>query len=1202
MKCSNCRFDNPEGSKFCNECGQKLVSAAKPVSQPPSFDDKLSRIQRHLPQSLTEKTITQRDRIEGERKHVTVMFCDMEGFTPLVERLGPEASYEIMDQIYEILIREVNDFEGTVNEMTGDGIMALFGAPIALEEAPQRALWSALSIHRELAKFNSQKQGIGTIRMRIGVHSGPVVVGTLGNDLRVEFKAVGDTVNLASRMEGMAEPGSTYVTGAIHMLTRGLFRFKAIGKKTVKGKSEPITVYKLLSAREDIYRHRLGAERMIYSEMVGRSRELDQLVHQLEKVIKGEGSIVNIVGEAGAGKSRLLTEWKKHDLVKNVTLIEGRAISMGRNLSFHPIIGLLKQWMRIRSSDKDAVAEKKLETAVRSLYPDRFGEVIPFIATLMGLKLSDKYQKKIQGIEGEALENLILKSARELLTKACELTRLVIVIDDLHWADTSSIELLISLLRLTETQSILWINLFRPGYEETGQRLIAAIKEKFSDYYVELALDPLDEDLSEKLIGNMVNVGGLHHPVIGQIVQRAGGNPFFIEEVVRSFIDEGAVVLKNGKFEVTEKIEAMSIPRTINDVLMARIDRLEEKTRYLLKVASVIGRHFFHRIISDVVQGIQDLDAKLNYLKDIQLIREHQRMQELEYLFKHALAQEAAYDSILPQRRKSLHLQVARTIEKVFGDKLHEFYGMLAYHYSRADNLDKAEEALVKAGEEALKSSASSEALHYYQEALDIYLRKYGETADPEIVAELEKNIAVALYNRGLYEEAVVYFDKALNYYWGKKPKSPFIAGCRFMSEFSHLLISLYLPALKFKKTPTDRDLDALDLFLKKLKALSVINAKVYFVDSFQFYKRLAKFDLTQFEGGIGFFEGASTLFSFTGISFRLSRKILDYASARVYEDKEKMFIVHDLCETIHDYMQGNWKSIRDPDDELVNKNLSIGEVYWTSQHYHWHGLPQLYQGNLDVAEGLVQKLADIHDLFENDLCIMLKFLLSSGLLMERRKFDEALQEIEAGIVFGQKNNLGTTLIHMFSCRARIEILKENLAEAKRALDQAEKIKNEVETVPWMLSNYCCGRVEYDLYWLNESIKSGAKRQVNGYGQKAHESAEALLKQSQKVAQHRTEAHRLMGVYCWLMKKQKKALRCWDRSIKEGERLGARLELARTYFEVGKRLLEARSKSGTLNGIKAEAYLEKAGVLFKEMDLPWDLAELERVVGMTNVE
>ena len=223
MICPKCQFKNPEGAKLCNECGHNLIPASKAIPQVPSFDEKLEKIQRYLPEGLTEKILAQRDKIEGERKQVTVMFCDMEGFTALVERLGPEEVYSIMDQVYEILIHKVHDYEGTVNEMTGDGIMALFGAPIALEDAPQRALWSALSIHREIAKFNDQKKGIMPITMRIGIHTGPVVVGTLGNDLRVEFKAVGDTVNLASRMEGLAESGTTYVTKQTFQLTEGLF-------------------------------------------------------------------------------------------------------------------------------------------------------------------------------------------------------------------------------------------------------------------------------------------------------------------------------------------------------------------------------------------------------------------------------------------------------------------------------------------------------------------------------------------------------------------------------------------------------------------------------------------------------------------------------------------------------------------------------------------------------------------------------------------------------------------------------------------------------------------------------------------------------------------------------------------------------------------------------------------------------------------
>lgn len=330
LKCPKCGAEIPFGTKFCGECGHDLSHPSKPIPKELSFDEKLAKIQRYLPDGLTEKILSQRDKIEGEQKQVTVMFCDMEGFTPLTEKLGSEQMYSIMDEVYEILIHKVHDYEGTVNELTGDGIMALFGAPIALEDAPQRAIRSAFAIHQEINKFSDRikrEKGIPTFKMRIGIHTGPVVVGTLGNDLRIEFKAIGDTVNLASRMEGLAEPGTTYVTDDTYKLTRNLFHFGALGEKEVKGKKRPVAVYKLLSAIQDVDRPRLGSERIIYSEMVGRDNELHRLELQVMKAINGQGSVVNIIGEAGIGKSRLVAELKKREVVQRVSLFEGRAIS-----------------------------------------------------------------------------------------------------------------------------------------------------------------------------------------------------------------------------------------------------------------------------------------------------------------------------------------------------------------------------------------------------------------------------------------------------------------------------------------------------------------------------------------------------------------------------------------------------------------------------------------------------------------------------------------------------------------------------------------------------------------------------------------------------------------------------------------------------------------------------------------------------------
>jgi len=353
------------------------------------------------------------------------MFCDMKGFVPLTHRLGPEQTFPLMEKVLDILISVVHRYEGTVNEIRGDGILALFGVLDALEGAPQRAIQAAIAIHKEIADFSRKiqtDQEIPQILLRVGINTGMVVVGTVGTDLRVQFTMIGDTINMASRMETLAEPGTTYVTEDTFKLTEGFFRFEALGKKRVKGIEEALSVYKVLSAKEDVFRSRFGSERMIYSKMVGRESELNRLELQVMKAINGEGSVVSIIGEAGIGKSRLVAELKRKEVMKKVSLLEGRAISIGKNLSFHPIIDLSKQWVGIRFDDDEARAFEKLEAAIKRLFSEEYGEVLPFVAILMGMKLSRRHAQRAKGIEGEALKRLILKSVRDLLGKVAELT------------------------------------------------------------------------------------------------------------------------------------------------------------------------------------------------------------------------------------------------------------------------------------------------------------------------------------------------------------------------------------------------------------------------------------------------------------------------------------------------------------------------------------------------------------------------------------------------------------------------------------------------------------------------------------------------------------------------------------------------------------------------------------------------------------
>src|SRR4030043_1698869 len=361
--CPHCNSSNPPQFKFCGECGRNLSIPSEAKPKELSFDEKLAKIQRYLPKDLTQKILAQKDKIEGERKQVTVMFCDMEGFTTLTEKLGSEEMYSIMDEVYKILIHKVHDYEGTVNELTGDGIIALFGAPIALEDAPQRAIRSALAIHREISKFSDKIKSetrIPSIKMRIGIRTGPVVVGTLGNDLRVEFKAVGDTVNLASRMEGLADPGTTFVTEQTFKLTEGFFRFEALGEKQIKGKEEPVKVYQVIAPSTRRTRFDVSAERGL-TLFVGRERELELLLDGFERAKAGKGQVFSIVSEAGCGKSRLLYEFRKAVANEDVTFLEGRCFSYSRSVAYHPVIEILKSNFDIHEGEGDQEIREKVK-------------------------------------------------------------------------------------------------------------------------------------------------------------------------------------------------------------------------------------------------------------------------------------------------------------------------------------------------------------------------------------------------------------------------------------------------------------------------------------------------------------------------------------------------------------------------------------------------------------------------------------------------------------------------------------------------------------------------------------------------------------------------------------------------------------------------------------------------------------------------
>ncbi len=1179
------------------KCLQKNRNDRYPSAQQLLSD--LKKLQKALESGKPEVIIAPKEkpdaRKESERRQATVMFASLSGYKEMLEALDPEEVVAVMNRCFTMFAEMAQKYGGVVDKTMGNCVTVLFGVPQAIENAPQKAINAAIEMRNQIQQFNRKNKLPISLDTQIGVNTGMVVAGNVGAEQTKEYTVIGDTVELASDLMASCTNGQIYVGPLTYRYTRDEFDYRELKPITLKGLKTPVPVFELLSVREKIHRPWLGAERMIYSEMVGRDQELDKLKLHVLKVINGEGSIVSVIGEAGIGKSRLIAELRMIDDIKKVTLLEGRALSIGQNLSYHPIIDILKNWTNITEEDTEAEAMAKLEMAIGRVHPEGVAEVFPFIATLMGMKLTGKPAERVRGIEGEAMEKLILKNLRELMAKGAERRPIVCVLNDLHWADMTSIELLKSLYRLSERTPILFINVMRPNYPETGDRILETIRERYPTIHAEMVLGPLNNEQCQNMIRNLLKATGIPENVSREIEMRAEGNPFFIEEVVRSLIDEGALVLQNGKFKVTGKITSVVIPETIQDVLMARIDRLDEETRQLLKNASVIGRYFFYKILNEVAKSIGKLDERLDYLKGVQLILESGRTEELEYLFKHVLAQEVTYESILLKKRKELHLQVAEAIESVFKERLHEFYGMLALHYNKGENLEKAEEYLTKAGEEALRAAASSEALNYYQKALKLYLEKFGDTVDTEKVAMLEKNIALAFFNKGLMAEAVEHFDRVFEY-WGEKPKlNKITQAVEFIWTLFNILWYLYLPVKRNRKIPTPRENEVFKLLEKRGLALVAIDTTRMFFDSVGVMRRLNDFDINKTERGVEIFAGGGALFSLTGLSLNLAEKIINSAG-KVLDKSTLDKSTYHFYKAVHDFLIGNWNNTEPVKEELIDMYLSLGETNSAGGYLIWRALPDVEQGNFKPAEECVAKLVNIADTYGNDTAIGRQYILKTRLLMRKRELSLALKMADLGSQFIRSRKLNLYALWVFGIKPYIQVLLGDFQGARESIVLANQdAENEKVNLPLYLSGLLMSNFLLHLTELEEFVRFDDTRRMTTSRKLAYFHGRAAVKHAMKYAADRTEAFKLLGVYYWLINKQKKALKWWDKSIRTGEHLGARPELARTYMEVGKRLLEKKSKYRELNGISAEAYLEKARTLFQEMDLQWDLEELEKV-------
>jgi class 3 adenylate cyclase/tetratricopeptide (TPR) repeat protein len=772
MKCPKCDFDNPNEMQFCGKCGSKLITPcpkcgsvnppefqfcgkcgtkiteAVSATQIPKLEDMQRQLQDRIPQSLADRLFAGAKQMQGETRLVTAMFADISGFTPASEKMSPEELVDLVNLCFKEIVDTICIYEGSVNRFIGDCVLAFFGVPIAHENDPERAILAALEMHDKVMKLNRN--------ISVGINTGVMYVGSIGSDLHVEYTAEGYQINLAKRLQEFADAGQIIIGESTYRFTQRAFAFDKLSPLSMKGISQQVQAYSVVRPLE--HPEKLRGIEGLQARMIGREREFLSLIDSANCLIdEHKGQIVNIVGEAGIGKSRLGRELREYLKVKDVSVLEGRCISIGQSMSFWPFIDMMRVYLGISGEDNESQVADKLIQRMTELFDQGADGIIPYVGHMMSLKLPDKYQELIRYAAPEQIRHQILLRMRDVFKMIASKKPLVLILEDIHWADELSLALMWVLMdELVATQMML-IGIHRPEQEHGSWQIDMIASKKHIERYTPIHLKPLTMQQTDMMIESLLQIEDMPSAIRSSIIEKTDGNPFFVEEMVRWLIEQGLIFKDGDHWKAKAEIAELTVPDTIQSVILSRIDRLHEEVKYLLQCASVIGRVFQHRLLAYIAGQGDTLESHITALEKNELVYKDKIVPELEYAFKHALTQETTYQGMLNRQRSLFHERIANGIEFLYQDQLEEYYEQLAYHYSRCNSKGKAMEYLLKAGQKATQRYANETALDYFQKALDI-----AETnAEREVVLNHRAKLLITLYRA---KEALEDYEMLMEY------------------------------------------------------------------------------------------------------------------------------------------------------------------------------------------------------------------------------------------------------------------------------------------------------------------------------------------------------------------------------------------------------------------------------------------------------
>jgi class 3 adenylate cyclase/tetratricopeptide (TPR) repeat protein/regulation of enolase protein 1 (concanavalin A-like superfamily) len=764
--CPNCGTALPSNAKFCIECGTQIQPAqsARPTpSTFPRLEDMHAQLQSLIPKALAQKYLAAEQQATGENRPITALFADISGFTALSATRSSEAMFQLVQDCFRRLVSIVAEYEGSISGFRGDGLLALFGAPILHENDAERAIFAAMDMRRAM-----QERGL---EVSIGINTALMTVGEIQTQLHREYTAYGTDVNLAKRLQEAAQPGQILVGAGTHRLTRRAFEFAELSGLHLKGFSEPVRAYLVRGVRP--HPEKLRGIEGLRARMVGRDREFEDLLEATKEWLEGRGQVVCIIGEAGIGKSRLVTELKKylHDTVSQFPclplILEGRCISIGQPISYWPFLDILRTWFELREGDSEEEVVRKVRGKVEGLMPAQAEDILPFLGRLMHLKFGGELEERLDQHTPEQIRHQTLMRLRDLFVALAQQRPSLVVLEDLHWADELSIDLISLLMDELVRVPLMLICVYRPEREHRCWQLSSMAQRKCLERYTELSLQKLSPHESRLLVHELLAIDNLPERVRQMILEKSEGNPFFIEEVIRSLIEQGLVYREEGIWKARDEVVDVQVPDTIQSVILARVDRLEAEAKYVLQCASVIGRLFKYRLLEHLTRQQQELDRYIAQFEERELVYEERSIPELEYAFKHALTQEATYQSILEQRRREFHRQIAEGIERLYRERVEDFYEELAYHWERSGDREKTLEYLIKSAEKSDAQGSNRAAIAYYTHAVELGTTAIRVPADQIIellLARSEVHRRMAEYDRTIEscEEGLKYAETPL--------------------------------------------------------------------------------------------------------------------------------------------------------------------------------------------------------------------------------------------------------------------------------------------------------------------------------------------------------------------------------------------------------------------------------------------------------